>query len=104
MQQDDAPPEKAVDAIEMAAANTAGKHGYTCAEDVRAEIVKRLRALPAADRQALAEWIAPPGMVLVPREPTEAMCDAGWIDKEDVTPKEIYHAMLAAANPTEKKD
>jgi hypothetical protein len=37
------------------------------------------------------------GWVLVPKEPTEAMCDAGWIDKEDVSPREIYRAMIAAA-------
>ena len=37
------------------------------------------------------------GMVLVPREATERMQDAGWIDKEDVSPAEIWRAMIAAA-------
>jgi len=36
------------------------------------------------------------GMVVVPVEPTEAMKAAGWIDKEDVNPADIYCAMLAA--------
>ena len=36
------------------------------------------------------------GMVVVPAEPTEAMKAAGWIDKEDVNPADIYCAMLAA--------
>lgn len=35
--------------------------------------------------------------VLVPVEPTPAMVEAGWIDKEDVTPGEIWVAMLSAA-------
>lgn len=43
------------------------------------------------------------GYVVVPREPTEAMCDAGWIDKEDVSPAEIWGAMIAAA-PTAEGD
>lgn len=36
------------------------------------------------------------GMRIVPSEPTEAMIAAGWIDKEDVNPDDIYCAMLAA--------
>ena len=31
------------------------------------------------------------------REPTEAMSDAGWIDKEDVSPAEIWLAMIDVA-------
>ena len=34
--------------------------------------------------------------VIVPIEPTEKMIKAGWIDKEDVDPDEIYAAMIAA--------
>ena len=37
------------------------------------------------------------GLRVVPVEATEAMIEQGWIDKEDVTPAEIYRAMLAAA-------
>ena len=33
----------------------------------------------------------------VPAEPTDVMVAAGWIDKEDVGPDDIYRAMLAAA-------
>jgi hypothetical protein len=43
-------------------------------------------------------------MVLVPREPTEAMIEAGWIDKEDVDPQDIYRAMLAAATPAPQQE
>jgi hypothetical protein len=49
-----------------------------------------------AIRTILANGYAPEGMVLVPEEPTEAMVNAGWIDKEDVNPDDIYRAMLAA--------
>lgn len=34
--------------------------------------------------------------VLVPAKPTEEMIAAGWIDKEDVDPDDIYRAMIAA--------
>ena len=37
------------------------------------------------------------GWRLVPVEPTEAMISAGWIDKEDVNPDDIYRAMIDAA-------
>lgn len=37
------------------------------------------------------------GMRVVPVVPTEAMIAAGWIDKEDVDPDDIYRAMLDAA-------
>lgn len=33
----------------------------------------------------------------VPVEPTPEMIEAGWIDKEDTNPDDIYRAMLAAA-------
>jgi hypothetical protein len=35
------------------------------------------------------------GFAVVPLEPTEEMQQAGWIDKEDVDPKDIYRAMIA---------
>lgn len=38
--------------------------------------------------------------VVVPREPTAEMIAAGWIDKEDVNPDDIYRAMLAASEAT----
>ncbi len=41
----------------------------------------------------------PAGWKLVPVEPTELMSVAGWIDKEEVYPDDIYRAMLAAAPP-----
>jgi hypothetical protein len=31
------------------------------------------------------------------REPTKEMLDAGWIDKEDVDPGDIWHAMIGRA-------
>jgi 6-phosphogluconate dehydrogenase (decarboxylating) len=51
--------------------------------------------LLAAASQAQPE--PPAGWVMVPKEPTEEMIEAGWIDKEDVSPREIWWAMLAAA-------
>ena len=39
----------------------------------------------------------PGGLVCVSKKATQAMSDAGWIDKEDVSPAEIWSAMLAAA-------
>ncbi len=35
--------------------------------------------------------------VAVPKVPTEEMIEAGWIDKEDTNPDDIYYAMLAAS-------
>lgn len=46
---------------------------------------------PAAER---GEWQT------VPVVPTEAMIAAGWIDKEDVDPDDIWDAMLKAAPPS----
>jgi hypothetical protein len=45
----------------------------------------------------------PPGWKLVPETPTEEMEAAGWIDKEDVCPCDIYAAMLAAAPEAPKE-
>ena len=45
----------------------------------------------------MTDQINQPDWVMVPREPTEAMIEAGWIDKEDVDPDDIYCAMIAAA-------
>jgi hypothetical protein len=44
--------------------------------------------------------------VMVPDAPTDEMCAAGWIDKEDVAPAEIYRAMIAArpAAPAQEDD
>ncbi|MFG1302118.1 hypothetical protein V5F49_20220 [Xanthobacter sp. V3C-3] len=49
---------------------------------------------PAPAQEPVA---VPAGWKLVPETPTEEMQRAGWIDKEDVTPADIYGAMLAAA-------
>lgn len=55
--------------------------------------------------QARAALSAPPGFKLVPIEPTPEMVKAGWIDKDDVNPDEIWAAMLAAApSPQEQTD
>lgn len=35
--------------------------------------------------------------MVVPVEPTEAMNEAGWIDNDDVGPREIWYAMTRAA-------
>jgi hypothetical protein len=56
----------------------------------------RIEAL-ALEQQSAAH--VPGGMVLVPREPTEAMVEAGetsW-DEDDPSPKSTYRAMIAAA-------
>jgi hypothetical protein len=36
------------------------------------------------------------GFVIAPKEPTPEMIAAGWIDKEDVNPDDIYCAMINA--------
>lgn len=48
-------------------------------------------------RAALDAVAVPPGWRLVPVAPTQEMIRAGWIDKEDVNPDDIYGAMIAAA-------
>lgn len=48
-----------------------------------------------SDGDAILDALEAAGVRLVPAEATEKMADAGWIDKEDVAPSEIYHAMLA---------
>jgi hypothetical protein len=55
---------------------------------IRVDDAERLVALARAPQD---------GWVMVPKEPTEEMIEAGWIDKEDVSPREIWWAMLAAA-------
>ena len=50
------------------------------------DLLARLQSAPAA-----GDWR------IVPVEPTEAMVEAGWIDKEDVDPDDIWRAMIAAA-------
>lgn len=59
-------------------------------------------ALAAVVKALLMRWpqiarAMEPGMVVVPRKATEEMEAAGWIDKEDVSPSEIFAAMIAAA-------
>jgi hypothetical protein len=51
----------------------------------------------AAVLAAMRKGGVPEGWQLVPKVPTEEMEEAGWIDKEDVCPCDIYTAMLAAA-------
>ena len=52
-----------------------------------------------AKARAILARVVPEGWVVVPREATEVMVEAGWIDKEDVNPDEIWSAMLASAPP-----
>jgi len=69
------------------------------------EAVARALAFKIVSRQieaggladAALSAIAEAGYVVVPREPTETMVKAGWIDKEDVTPQEIWSHMLRAS-------
>lgn len=63
---------------------------------VMLEAAAMLDALSAQPGQPAA---VPEGWKLVPVEPTEDMEAAGWIDKEDVCPCDIYRAMLSAAPP-----
>lgn len=52
---------------------------------------------PAPEVAPVPAVEAPPGFVLVPLKPTEEMKRAGWIDKEDVNPEDIWAAMLGAS-------
>jgi hypothetical protein len=61
-------------------------------EDVIAYAIKHT---PQAN--AVIAALASKGYVIVPKEPTEWQIAAGWIDKEDVNPDDIYRAMLDAA-------
>lgn len=49
------------------------------------------------DAPAMVEPLNTKAWVMVPAEPTPAMVEAGWIDKEDVTPGEIWASMLLAS-------
>ena len=51
----------------------------------------------AAWLAAIAALAERGGPKLVARETTEGMCIAGWIDKEDVDPADIWRAMHDAA-------
>jgi len=51
-----------------------------------------LKSAPPAPSASVTD-----GWKLVPAVATEEMIEAGWIDKEDVTPDEIYSRMLDAA-------
>lgn len=61
--------------------------------NMRADANLIARAIRASDEKA--------GMALVPRAATEEMSNAGWIDKEDVSPAEIWRAMIAATEAQE---
>lgn len=57
------------------------------------------------DRTIEVRYVAPPGYVMVPKEPTKEMIDAGWLhymDTKNPSSKGTYKAMLAAA-PQEVK-
>ena len=56
---------------------------------------KKFRAQDALD--ALLEFLPTAGLRVVPVKATEEMSDAGWIDKEDVDPNDIYSSMIAVA-------
>lgn len=58
-----------------------------------------------ADRTVEVRYVAPPGYVMVPKEPTKEMIDAGWLHymaTKNPSSKGTYKAMLAAA-PQEMK-
>ncbi|WP_259655578.1 DUF550 domain-containing protein [Klebsiella pneumoniae] len=57
------------------------------------------------DRTVEVRYVAPPGYVMVPKEPTKEMIDAGWLhymSTKNPSSKGTYKAMLAAA-PQEVK-
>ena len=49
------------------------------------------------EANAVIAALASKGYRIVPAHPTEEQIKAGWIDKEDVNPDDIYRAMLDAA-------
>ncbi|VGK38078.1 Eaa1 [Klebsiella pneumoniae] len=52
------------------------------------------------DRTVEVRYVAPPGYVMVPKEPTKEMIDAGWLHymgTKNPSSKGTYKAMLAAA-------
>ncbi|MEC5327614.1 MULTISPECIES: hypothetical protein [Klebsiella] len=52
------------------------------------------------DRTVEVRYVAPPGCVMVPKEPTKEMIDAGWLhymSTKNPSSKGTYKAMLAAA-------
>lgn len=68
---------------------------YAAGLEVQRDQLQRIEALGA--ELAALRACAPDGWKLVPVQATPEMEAAGWIDKEDVCPCEIYAAMLAAA-------
>lgn len=53
-----------------------------------------------ADRTVEVRYVAPPGYVMLPKEPTKEMIDAGWLHymaTKNPSSKGTYKAMLAAA-------
>lgn len=58
-----------------------------------------------ADRTVEVRYVAPPGYVMVPKEPTKEMIDAGWLHfmgTKNPSSKGTYKAMLAAAQQEAK--
>jgi len=61
---------------------------------------RRFALAMAIANAVLAEYhaaLAETGMAVLPLEATDEMQRAGWIDKEDVNPDEIWRAMARAA-------
>lgn len=74
----------------------------------REAIQALLDNLTAASTYAIAPSqpapvVVPSGWKMVPVEPTEEMELAGWIDGDDVTPRDIYRAMLSTAPQPDKE-
>ncbi|HDK6468488.1 TPA: hypothetical protein M2P26_004279 [Klebsiella variicola] len=58
------------------------------------------------DRTVEVRYVAPPGYVMVPKEPTKEMIDAGWLhymSTKNPSSKGTYKAMLVAAPQEEVK-
>jgi hypothetical protein len=71
-----------------------GRHGFNLQIDGWFKLID----LSVCPRQsAPTPTISGGEMVSVPRVATEAMIEAGWIDKEDVDPQDIWAAMVEAA-------
>jgi hypothetical protein len=81
----------------VGAAQAVGRENFS-ADDLRSldDTRKKLRAY-VESRATPEPSEEADGWQLVPKVPTEEMESAGWIDKEDVCPCDIYTAMLAAA-------
>lgn len=61
-------------------------------------LTKLLARTPCdANYDSFVDELAALGYEIMPINPTEEQIQAGWIDKEDVNPEDIYRAMHAAA-------